>query len=94
MVEVVDYGIGGFRNVIESENAFSRTICSRKSYPSIRITWIQIFHIALLRQSMSILLLSMCLITYKIVLLILHLGAFTIKGTVDLYMYMHKNLTL
>jgi hypothetical protein len=91
-VQVVDYGIGGFKNVIESENAFSRTICSRKSYPSIRITWIQIFHIALLRQSMSILLLGMCLITYKIVLLILHLGAFTIKGTKDLYMYMHKIL--
>jgi hypothetical protein len=74
VVQVVDYGIGGFRNVMESKNAFSKTRCSKKNHPSTKITWIQIFHITLLKQSMSILLLGMCLITSKIVLLILHLG--------------------
>jgi hypothetical protein len=78
VVQVVDYGIGGFRNVMESENEFSKTTCLKKNYPSTRITWIQFFHITLLRQSMSILLLGMCLVTSKIVLLILHLGAFII----------------
>jgi hypothetical protein len=89
-VQVVDYGIGGFKNVMEFEDAFSKTTCLRRSYPSTRITWIQFFHIALLRQSMSILILGTC--TSRTVLLILHLGAFTIKETKDLYMYMHKIL--
>jgi hypothetical protein len=92
VVQVVDYGIGGFRNVMEFLNAFSKITCSKKNHPSTRITWIQFFHITLLRQSMSILLLGMCLVTSKIVLLILHLGAFIIEGTKDLYMYMHKIL--
>jgi hypothetical protein len=89
VVQVVDYGFGGFRNVMEFEDAFSRTTCLPKGYPSTRIVWIQFFHIVLLKQSMLVLLLGMCLITCKIVLLILHLGAFTIKGTKDC---MHKIL--
>jgi hypothetical protein len=84
VVQVVDYAIGGFLNVMEFEDAFSRTTCLKKNYPSTRITWIHFFHVALLRQLMSILLMGMCLVTCRIVLLTLHLSAFIIKWTKDL----------
>ncbi len=66
MVQVVDFGI---RSLMDSEDSFWNIM--RKSYPSIRMSWIPFFGIAFFRQSMLTLPSAMSLIICKIALLTL-----------------------
>jgi len=66
VVQVVDFGI---RFVMDSEDSFWNIM--RKSYPSIRMSWIPFFGITFFRQSMLTLPLAMSLLICRIALLTL-----------------------